>query len=86
MGRTLNEFIVVKPITEEKKAYGMQLSGDTAQQIRAKKGTVITAGEVKGVKDGDVILYDSARSFTLIDEEFDGPVLMIRRTDVLYII
>ena len=85
MGMTLNGFIFIEPITEEKTTHGFMVPGASAEKIRSKKGKVIKASEDTGVPVDSVIFYDDARSFILVDEEFDKPITVIRRGDIIYI-
>lgn len=86
MGKTLNGFIIIDPITEEKTAYGMHIPGASAEQIRSGKAKVINSGDIESVKKDDIIFYDIARSFKLVDEDWDNPVTVIRLGDVIYVV
>jgi len=84
--KTLNGYLVIEEIVEEKTANGLHIPGVSAEQIRAKKGKVITSGDIEAVQDDDVIFYDGARSFTLVDTQWEKPVTIIRISEVIVII
>jgi len=86
MGKTLNSFIFIEPIVEEKTTNGLMVPGASAEKIRAKKGKVVRANESEGIPMGSTVLYDDARSFLLVDKEFETTITVIRRGDIIYII
>lgn len=72
--KAIGKNIVIKNIDEEiKTASGLVLSGEDTNQLRYKRGKVVTPGtDVKSIQEGDEIYYDRAQSYTMIihDEQF----------------
>jgi co-chaperonin GroES (HSP10) len=83
--KAIGKNIVIKNVDEEvKTASGLTLSGDDTNQLRYKKGKVITPGtEVKSIQEGDVIYYDKAQSYTMIVNE--EQVIIIQERDVVLV-
>jgi co-chaperonin GroES (HSP10) len=77
---------VIRQIDEEiKTASGLVLSGEDTNQLRYKRGKVVTPGtEVKSIQEGDEIYYDRAQSYTMIihDEQFT----IIQERDVVLVL
>lgn len=84
--RAIGKNIVISNIDEEvKTASGLVLSGEDTNQLRYKRGKVITPGtEVKAISAGDEIYYDKAQSYTMIinDEQFT----IIQERDVVVVL
>jgi co-chaperonin GroES (HSP10) len=84
--KAIGKNIVIKNIDEEiKTASGLVLSGEDTNQLRYKRGKVITPGtEVKSISEGDEIYYDRAQSYTMIihDEQFT----IIQERDVVLVL
>ena len=84
--RPIGKYIIVKDIQEEiKTESGLILSGEDTNQLRYKRGKVITPGtEVKSISEGDEIYYDRAQSYTMIihDEQFT----IIQERDVVLVL
>ena len=66
--RAVGKNIVIKVIEEEiTTASGLLLSAEDSNQMRYKRGVVISPGtEVQSVKEGEEIYYDKRQSFTMI--------------------
>jgi co-chaperonin GroES (HSP10) len=84
--RAIGKNIVIRQIDEEvKTASGLILSGDDTNQLRYKRGRVVTPGtEVKSIAEGDDIYYDKAQSFTMIIH--DEPYTIIQERDVVLVL
>jgi co-chaperonin GroES (HSP10) len=84
--RAIGKNIVIKNIDEEvRTASGIVLSGEDTNQLRYKRGKVITPGtEVLSIASGDEIYYDKAQSYTMIinDEQFT----IIQERDVVLVL
>ena len=84
--KAIGKNIVIKNIDEEiKTASGLVLSGEDTNQLRYKRGKVITPGtDVKSISEGDEIYYDRAQSYTMIihDEQFT----IIQERDVVLVL
>jgi co-chaperonin GroES (HSP10) len=84
--KAIGKNIVIHNIDEEiKTASGLVLSGEDTNQLRYKRGKVITPGtEVKSIQEGDEIYYDRAQSYTMIihDEQFT----IIQERDVVLVL
>jgi co-chaperonin GroES (HSP10) len=83
--RAIGKNIVIKHVDEEvKTASGLILSGEDTNQLRYKRGRVITPGtEVHSIAEGDEIYYDKAQSYTMIihDEQYS----IIQERDVVLV-
>jgi co-chaperonin GroES (HSP10) len=84
--RAIGKNIVIRQVDEEvKTASGLILSGDDTNQLRYKRGRVVTPGtEVKSIAEGDDIYYDKAQSFTMIIH--DEPYTIIQERDVVLVL
>lgn len=84
--KAIGKNIVIRQIDEEvKTASGLILSGDDTNQLRYKRGRVVTPGtEVKSIAEGDDIYYDKAQSFTMIIH--DEPYTIIQERDVVLVL
>jgi co-chaperonin GroES (HSP10) len=84
--RAIGKNIVIRQIDEEvKTSSGLVLSGEDTNQLRYKRGKVVTPGtEVKAIQEGDEIYYDKAQSYTMIirDEQFT----IIQERDVVLVL
>lgn len=84
--KAIGKNIVIKNIDEEiKTASGLVLSGEDTNQLRYKRGKVITPGtEVLSITAGDEIYYDKAQSYTMIihDEQYT----IIQERDVVMVL
>jgi co-chaperonin GroES (HSP10) len=84
--KAIGKNIVIKSINEEvKTSSGLILSGEDTNQLRYKRGTVVTPGtEVSNIKEGDEIYYDKAQSYTMIinDDQFT----IIQERDVVLVL
>jgi co-chaperonin GroES (HSP10) len=84
--KAIGKNIVIKNVDEEvKTASGIVLSGDDTNQLRYKRGLVVTPGtDVKAISEGDEIYYDKAQSYTMIirDEQFT----IIQERDVVLVL
>jgi co-chaperonin GroES (HSP10) len=84
--KAIGKNIVIKSIDEEiKTSSGLILSGEDTNQLRYKRGLVVTPGtEVKNIKEGDQIYYDKAQSYTMIihDEQYT----IIQERDVVLVL
>lgn len=58
--KAVNYYLIVDKIKEApKKVGGLELTEKQNKDVRYLKGKVVsTGGEVKGIKDGDVVRYD----------------------------
>jgi len=84
--RAIGKNIVIKNIDEEiKTSSGLVLSGEDTNQLRYKRGKVVTPGtEVLSIASGDEIYYDKAQSYTMIihDEQYT----IIQERDVVMVL
>jgi co-chaperonin GroES (HSP10) len=84
--KAIGKNIVIRHVDEEvKTASGLILSGDDTNQLRYKRGVVVTPGtEVKSISEGDEIYYDKAQSYTMIihDEQYS----IIQERDVVLVL
>jgi co-chaperonin GroES (HSP10) len=84
--KAIGKNIVIKSIDEEiKTSSGLILSGEDTNQLRYKRGLVVTPGtEVKNIKEGDQIYYDKAQSYTMIIH--DEQHTIIQERDVVLVL
>lgn len=84
--KAIGKNIVIRQVDEEvKTASGLVLSGEDTNQLRYKRGRVITPGtEVLSIASGDEVYYDKAQSYTMIinDEQFT----IIQERDVVVVL
>jgi co-chaperonin GroES (HSP10) len=84
--KAIGKNIVIKHVDEEvKTASGLILSGEDTNQLRYKRGIVITPGtEVLSINDGDEIYYDKNNTYTMIihDEQYT----IIQERDVVLVL
>lgn len=84
--KAIGKNIVIKHVDEEvKTASGLILSGEDTNQLRYKRGVVVTPGtEVLSIASGDEIYYDKAQSYTMIihDEQYS----IIQERDVVVVL
>jgi co-chaperonin GroES (HSP10) len=84
--KAIGKNIVIKHIDEEvKTASGLILSGEDTNQLRYKRGVVITPGtDVSSIKEGDEIYYDKNNTYTMIihDEQYT----IIQERDVVLVL
>jgi len=84
--KAIGKNIVIRQVDEEvKTASGLVLSGEDTNQLRYKRGVVVTPGtEVHSISEGDEIYYDKAQSYTMIinDEQFT----IIQERDVVVVL
>lgn len=84
--RAIGKNIVIKVIDEEvRTSSGLVLSGEDTNQLRYKRGIVLTPGtEVANIKAGDEIYYDKAQSFMMIVN--DDHCVIIQERDVVLVL
>lgn len=84
--KAIGKNIVIRHVDEEvKTASGLVLSGEDTNQLRYKRGRVVTPGtEVKSIQEGDEIYYDKAQSYTMIVG--DEQVIIIQERDVVLVL
>jgi co-chaperonin GroES (HSP10) len=84
--KAIGKNIVIKNIDEEiKTSSGLVLSGEDTNQLRYKRGKVVTPGtEVKSIQEGDDIYYDKAQSYTMIIN--DDQYIIIQERDVVLVL
>jgi len=84
--KAIGKNIVIRQVDEEvKTASGLVLSGEDTNQLRYKRGVVITPGtEVHSISEGDEIYYDKAQSYTMIIG--DKPFTIIQERDVVVVL
>lgn len=84
--KAIGKNIVIRNIDEEiKTSSGLVLSGEDTNQLRYKRGKVVTPGtEVLSIASGDEIYYDKAQSYTMIihDEQYT----IIQERDVVMVL
>jgi co-chaperonin GroES (HSP10) len=84
--KAIGKNIVIKHIDEEvKTASGLILSGEDTNQLRYKRGVVITPGtDVSSINEGDEIYYDKNNTYTMIihDEQYT----IIQERDVVLVL
>ena len=82
----IGKYIVIKTVEEEiKTESGLFLSGEDANMMRYKRGTVIEPGtDVTTIKKGNDIYYDKGHGFTMLinDEQYT----IIRESDVVVVL
>ena len=84
--RAIGKNIVIRQVDEEiKTSSGLVLSGDDTNQLRYKRGIVVTPGtEVKAISAGDEVYYDKAQSYTMIVN--DEAMTIIQERDVVLVL
>jgi len=84
--KAIGKNIVIKHVDEEvKTSSGLVLSGEDTNQLRYKRGKVVTPGtEVKSIQEGDEIYYDKAQSYMMIVA--DEQVIVIQERDVVLVL
>jgi co-chaperonin GroES (HSP10) len=84
--KAIGKNIVIRNVDEEiKTSSGLVLSGEDTNQLRYKRGKVVTPGtEVSSISEGDEIYYDKAQSYTMIihDEQYT----IIQERDVVMVL
>lgn len=84
--KAIGKNIVIKQVEEEvQTSSGLILSGEDTNQLRYKRGVVITQGtDVSSISEGDQIYYDKAQSYTMIvnNEQFT----IIQERDVVLVL
>lgn len=84
--RAIGKNIVINVIEEEiTTASGLLLSAEDSNQMRYKRGVVLSPGtEVQSVNEGEEIYYDKRQSFTMI---VDGnQVTVINERDLVLVV
>jgi len=84
--KAINNYLVIDDVVEEQSVGGMSMSSSDTKHMRAKRGKVISNGEVTSVAIGDEIFYDAARVFKVIVEGHDKPLTIIRINEVIAVI
>jgi co-chaperonin GroES (HSP10) len=84
--KAIGKNIVIRNVDEEvKTASGLVLSGEDTNQLRYKRGVVITPGtEVSAIQEGNEIYYDKAQSYTMIIH--DQQLTIIQERDVVVVL
>lgn len=84
--RAIGKNIIIKSIEEEvKTSSGLLLSGEDTNQLRYKKGVVVTQGtDVANIKAGDEVYYDKANSYVMIIN--DEHCVIIQERDVVLVL
>ena len=84
--KAIGKNIVIRQVDEEvKTTSGLVLSGEDTNQLRYKRGKVVTPGtEVHSISEGDEIYYDKAQSYTMIVN--DEPFTIIQERDVVLVL
>lgn len=78
----IGHYITIEPIREKITIHGMALTDTEIEDMRYKKGRVLSVGhEIGFLEDGDEIYYDKTRSFTLVVDNKE--VTVIRGVDVV---
>lgn len=84
--KAIGKNIVIKNVDEEvKTASGLVLSGEDTNQLRYKRGIVVSPGtDVNAIKEGDEIYYDKNNTYTMIihDEQYS----IIQERDVVLVL
>ena len=83
--RPLGKWILVKnDMTPPKTSSGLPLSPGQMQQMMTQKAVVETPGaDVDGIKNGDVLHYQKARSFKIVLPS--GEWTVIREQDIVVV-
>lgn len=84
--KAIGKYIIIKDVQENVKTEsGLILSGEDTNQLRYKRGLVITPGtDVESITEGDELYYDKAHSFTMLIE--DVQYTIIQERDVLVVV
>jgi co-chaperonin GroES (HSP10) len=84
--KAIGKNIVIKQVEEEvQTSSGLILSGEDTNQLRYKRGVVITQGtDVSSISEGDQIYYDKAQSYTMIVN--NEPFTIIQERDVVLVL
>lgn len=84
--KAIGKNIVIRHVDEEvKTASGLVLSGEDTNQLRYKRGVVVSPGtEVKAISEGDEVYYDKAQSYTMIIH--DEPFTIIQERDIVVVL
>lgn len=79
MKNMLSDNVLIDVIKEELNSNGMILSANDKRKIRYKRGRVIKFGpDCDKIKEGDEIIYDENRSFTIPTKEGIKTVVSFR--------
>lgn len=84
--RAIGPYLIIEDILEKAEVGGMVLGNTDKSHLRAKKATIISAGEVTTVKEGEQIYYDAARTFKVLVKGYDNPLTIIRINEVIAVI
>ena len=77
--------ILVEDIKETSKMNGMLVSSKDVENSRHKKAKVVAVGnDVPNIKEGDIIFYDTSRSFTRYND--DKKLTFITYREVLAVV
>ena len=82
----VGKYIVIDKIEEAVKVGSFELSSADTSQISALKGKVYATGEdvIPGIKEGDEIYYQKARSYEMV---LNGEIrTVIREQDVIVVL
>jgi len=82
----VNNYLVIKPATEEQKMGNMAMTSSDTGHMRAKRAKILSVGENTAVKTGDEIFYDAARVFQVIVGGHTDPLTIIRINEVIAVI
>lgn len=84
--KAIGKNIVIRHIDEEvRTSSGLVLSGEDTNQLRYKRGLVVTPGtEVKSISEGDEIYYDRSQCYTMIIH--DEQLTIIQERDVVLVL
>ena len=84
--KAIGKNIIIKTVEEEiKTSSGLLLSGEDANMMRYKRGTVVVPGtEVLTINAGDDIYYDTGHGYTMVihDEQYT----IIHERDVVVVL
>jgi co-chaperonin GroES (HSP10) len=84
--KAIGKNIVIRVVDEEiTTASGLLLSAEDSNQMRYKRGVVVSPGtEVPFIKEGEEIYYEKAQSFTML---IDGEQMtIIKERDVVLVL
>lgn len=79
--KAINDYMVVTPLKEVPKSGDFALSGDAAENMRHRRGELISVSKLaegEGLKVGNIVHYDKAPSFTILIDGKEHTVIRLR--------
>ena len=80
--RAVNDYIIIKQVQEQVKSGGIIISGQTKDNLRHRRGVIISPSPMAvpqaNLKEGDIIHFDKAQTFTILVDGEDRTVIRLR--------